>query len=293
MKKTTILFSAALLLLTACGSDSEDDILAPAQPANTDSPAADTNQRPLTVVVGGINDVTTPDGSRVMTRASEITTSNLSDFSFNYQNNSYTATKDGGNWPVSSGESGGVAAWPEGVNNDTEITFHAYNGGTFNYNSGNPYISFTAEENAASTKDLLYATDTRSYNGGWGGTKGAVSFTFDHACAAVDFTIKAGNDVTLTAAEITGVYKTAKFNYSDNTWSELSETTDYTLLTSASISLAKDATEELSTIGTMFFIPQELTVVVHYTRDGSNKKMTFTKAVEAGKYYTPTLTIAP
>lgn len=89
------------------------------------------------------------------------------------------------------------------MGNNDKIDFYAYNGGSFIYNDGNPYVNFTAAETAAATADLLVAKHEQiSYNDGYNGTKGAVSFTFDHACASVDFSISSEKEGTVQLKEI-------------------------------------------------------------------------------------------
>ena len=77
------------------------------------------------------------------------TTATLSNFSMNYQDNKYNFKKTGETWSTNT--------WPGGVGSDQKIDFYAYTGGTFNYNGGNPYVSFTVQETVASQHDLLVA----------------------------------------------------------------------------------------------------------------------------------------
>ena len=279
--KTTPPLTAALLLaavlltaLTACQSDDNAD------PSSTDTqrPSSDT-PRPLTVVVSGVT-----------TRGTVITTDGLNSFSMNYQNNQYDAAKDQntGVW------SAAPASWPSNVGNDTAIDFYAYNGGTFQYNSGSPYINFAAaNETPATTTDLLVAHTSVSYNKGYGDTKGAVALTFDHACAAVDFSISSARAQTITIREITlnGVKKTGSYHYATGTWDNLGNegTTDtYTLFSGSTFTLEQNTTNGLDHLGTVFLIPQTLaTVTVRYTVNESNKKtsVTLNKAVTAGNRY--------
>lgn len=253
--------------LTACQSD--------------DDPASAPNVypfRPLTVVVEGVT-----------TRGAIITTESLCSFSMNYlQGNTYFVEKSSGEWGVA------PASWPNMVGNNEKIDFYAYNGGSFNYNDGSPYVNFTAAETAAATADLLVAKHEQiSYNDGYNGKKGVVSFTFDHACASVDFSISSKKEGTVTLKKIVlnDVKKSGWYHYNTNTWDNLSGEATYTLYSnteSESITLGKDETNPLDALGMMFFIPQTLsTLTVDYTLSGVDKQVTFTlnKKVEAGYHY--------
>lgn len=251
---------------TACQSD--DD--------HTDSPS-NYPPRPLTVMV---EDVTT--------RGTIITANSLQGFSMNYQANQYNATKTESGWNTV------LYSWPD-VGNDDKIDFYAYNGGTFQYNSGVPYINFTAvDETPASTTDLLVAKHKQiSYNDGYNGEKGVVTLTFDHACAAVDFNIrsKKAEPVTIREVILNDVKKTGRYHYDTDSWDNIGNesTTTYYLHTGNPFTLATDETNTLDALGTVFFIPQTLsTVTVRYTVNDANKKATFTldKALAKGESYT-------
>ena len=249
--------------LTACQSD--------------DAPASAPNVypfRPLTVVVEGVT-----------TRGAIITTESLGGFSMNYlQDNTYPVTKnDLGEWNAA------PASWPD-VDNGVKIDFYAYNGGSFIYNSGSPYVNFTAAETAASTVDLLVAKHEQIC---FNDALGAVSLSFDHACASVDFSISSKKEGTVTLKKIVlnDVKKSGWYHYNTNTWDNIGTTTTYTLYSnteSESITLGKDETNPLDALGMMFFIPQTLsTLTVDYTLSEVDKQVTFTlnKKVEAGYHY--------
>ena len=260
------LTAATLLLLAACNSDDTE---------------MDYSLRPLKVIVDG------------GTRSSAITTETLSSFSMNYGANKYDAQKSGSEWNTV------PDSWPNSVGNDDMIDFYAYTGGTFNQNSGNPYLSFTANGEAASTQDLLIAHVNTSYNTGYKGTKGAVKLTFDHACAAVDFTINSTKTDPVTIREIVlnNVRRSGQYSYQSG-WNDADAGTiysNYALYSAPSggFSLTKGAEPYAlpavhSSCGTLFFIPQTLsTVLVRYTISGANKKTTITlnKPVKAGDHY--------
>lgn len=226
------------------------------------------------------------DGDRATaaTRGSVITTSTLTAFSMNYGEDVFSISKNGDTWtpnPVN---------WPD-VDNDTPITFRAYNGGTYIY-SGD-YVSFTVEESASSQKDLLVATNTVSYND----ANGKVSLEFDHACAAVDFQLKItntlknnlGSNLTINSVVLENVKNTGKYYYSTG-WDDVSGEVSYTL-TDGSFSLGTDL--QSLYCGTLFMIPQTLGedagLRIQYTV-GGNLKETFIfmsgRTWEAGNQYT-------
>lgn len=259
MKKQIILPLLALACLAACSSDEEE-----VTPAN-DTPL------PMTVEVTE-NAMTDENGARkqAATRGTEITGETLSAFSMNYQENKYDFSKEGTTWTQHT--------WP---NVDEKIDFYAYNDGTFIYNSGNPYVSFTVDNTPASQKDLLVATHKQiSYNE----TKGVVTLAFDHACAAVKFTIckTAGvgdKAVVIKSVELSGVKNSGYYYYNNDEsskWQEASGTATYTL-TNSDITLTTEPVD--LPCGYLFLIPQDksgLTLTVNYTVGGEAKEWSHT-----------------
>lgn len=224
------------------------------------------------------------------TRAGDpTTTATLSSFSMNYlQSNKYDFTKEGETWNTNT--------WP-GVENDQKIDFYAYTGGTFNYNSGNPYVSFTVQETVASQHDLLVAEHKQiSYND----AGGHVSLLFDHACAAVRFTVQITNtlrtnlgaDLTVKSIVLMNVNSEGKYHYSSKSWTDQSGSRPYTL-TNAAITVT--TTPQPLSSSYLYMVPQtraangtEGTYLdVTYTKGAEDKHATIPLAIDwkAGESY--------
>ena len=251
MKKSIYLLG--LLLLVAC--------------ANDDEPTGQQvqNTYPLTIEV--TENPLIPDGEEgSSTRAAITTTSSLNGFNMYYvygttpSSDSRTATKDGdGKWTT-------TESWP-GAGGDTEVTWYAYTDGTFNLNGGNPYINFIVEESATNQKDLLVATASGTYTG----TNGNLSFTFNHACAALRFQVKKSSNLgehslTVSSIVLKNVFKHGKYYYDTDTgyWELITtdpskDITNYTLfsgsMTPGSSYTFLNGSENDSYL---FLIPQEL-----------------------------------
>ncbi|MBR1665189.1 MAG: fimbrillin family protein [Bacteroidaceae bacterium] len=274
MKKIFFFTFLTAAFLAACSSDDQDE---PKQEPRlitvevTENPLLDANGTP----------------KQLPTRTAAATTSEtLSAFFMNYKGDyKYDCEKSGETWNTNPN------TWPVS-GNDTKIDFYAYNAGTFNWISDNPYLSFTMDASASNQTDLLVATHKDiSYND----AKGKVSLDFDHACAAVKFNIykTAGvgkKSVTVTSVVLSGVKNHGNYNYnSEGTkWSSLSGSASYTL-TTGDITLT--TSKQALPCDYLFLIPQSkvgLTLTVYYTVDGStethyafNLKGTW----EAGKEY--------
>ncbi len=229
------------------------------------------------------------NASQRVSRGTVFTGSSLSDFSMNYQNSKYDFTKKNGTWSTNN-------TWP-GVSNDTKINFYAYNGGTFEWNSGTPYVSYTCESEAPYLKDLLVATNNVSFND----HKGIVPLTFNHACAAVNFYIKKkdgiSNTFNVNSVILSGVKNQGHYNYSTSStsaWSALSGSASYTLNDATMSNIPVTPATSFS-CGTLFLIPQSksgLKVTIKYTVDGgSEKEKTFTLSGDwaAGTSYSVTI----
>ena len=237
------------LVLGACSSD--DDELAPQQPQSY----------PLTIEV--TENPMVQDGDEGRGNRAAITTTTSASFNAfkidytygsGYSTGSVDVTNDNGTW------TGG--SWPF---TSEEVTWYAYTGGTFNVNSGNPYINFTVDENAADQHDLLVATTS----GTWSGTSGILSFNFDHACAALRFKIKKAKALTvplyISSVKLYHVSSQENYYYKTKTWSELgSNYSNYTLFTASPAVELTSTTEYVTLNGTseenayLFLIPQTL-----------------------------------
>ena len=203
------------------------------------------------------------------------TTATLSSFSMNYlQGNKYNFAKAGETWSTNT--------WPGGVGGDQKIDFYAYTGGTFNYNGGNPYVSFTVEETVASQHDLLVAEHKQiSFND----ASGHVSLLFDHACAAVLFTVQITNtlhtnlkgDLTVNSIILNNVSSQGDYSYSSKTWSNVSTSRYYTLTNGA---ITVTTTPQEVAQGYLYMIPQtheangtESTYLeINYTKGNEDKQ---------------------
>lgn len=268
----------SVIALAACG-DNDDAVPIPIEP--TPSP------RLLTVEVSENPMQDNEASARVMNRtAAATTTATLSSFTMNYTDAWYNNfTKTGGTWST--------ADWPYGVNENTKIDFYAYNAGSFQWNSGTPYVSFTMDEDAFSQKDLLVATHKQiSYND----AKGKVSLTFDHACAAVQFQIcqtkkvtDEGKNFIINSVVLKNVCKNGDYYY-DSGWTLGSNLTDLTL-TNSTITLT--TAYQLLPCQWLFLIPQSqdgIQLEIKYTVDEGAEKTKIlnvgTDSWEQGKQYT-------
>ena len=268
----------SVIALAACG-DNDDAVTTPVEPAPT--------PRLLTVEVSENPMQDNEASAREMKRtAAATTTATLSSFTMNYTDAWYNNfTKTGGTWST--------ADWPYGVNENPKIDFYAYNAGSFQWNSGTPYVSFMMDEDAFSQKDLLVATHKQiSYND----AKGKVSLTFDHACAAVQFQIcqtktvtEQKHSFTINSVVLKNVHKDGDYNY-DSGWTLGSNLTDLTL-TNSTITLT--TAYQLLPCQWLFLIPQSqdgIQLEIKYTVDQGAEKTKIlnvgTDSWEQGKQYT-------
>ena len=164
-------------------------------------------------------------GKARQTRADATTTETLSSFSmhgvYESQSTDYTVSKSGDTWTVDPN------SWPGGTDNNGETPFYAHTHGTFNLNSGTPYVRFMIQENASDQYDLLVAQNSATYNNSKG--TGNVSLRFKHACAAVAFNVQITNTLsgkltngTLTVNSIVlrNVYNDGKY-YFGSGWQDV------------------------------------------------------------------------
>ena len=260
VKLITLLLEAGL---AACSSDD-----------GTETPPA---PRSMTVEVTENPFIDSETGSRIslspLRKADATTTSSLNDFSMSYfyKDNlyKYDFTKTNGTWGPTS------YIWPgvEGVDDDTSIDFYAYTGNIgyiaeqnkwiFHYESTNPYISFSVDENAFNQHDLLVAQKQTSFKV----SKGKVSLEFDHACAAVQFNVQItntltgvgylnGQSLTVNKIRLMNVIKEGDYYYETNSWTPSSKTTDYTDYTLTKGPLTVTTTPMRLPCDYLFLIPQ-------------------------------------
>lgn len=277
----------SVIALAACG-DNDDAVPIPIEP--TPSP------RLLTVEVSENPMQDNEASARVMNRtAAATTTASLSSFTMNYTDAWYNNfTKTGSVWSPT------TIDWP--VPDDSKIDFYAYTDGSFIYNGGNPYVSFTMDENAFHQKDFLVATHKQI---AYSDEDGKVSLVFDHACAAVQFQICKTNTVKEHSFKINSiVLKNVRKNgdyYYDSGWTLGSDRTNYTLTNTLEKTLTSTL-EKTSILTTdyqplpckwLFLIPQSqdgIQLEIKYTVDKGAEKTKIlnvgTDSWEQGKQYT-------
>ena len=267
----------SVIALAACG-DNDDAVPIPIEP--TPSP------RLLTVEVSENLMQDNEASARVMNRtAAATTTETLSSFFLNYEDNKYDFTKTGSVWSPT------TIDWP--VPDDSKIDFYAYTDGSFIYNGGNPYVSFTMDENAFHQKDFLVATHKQI---AYSDEDGKVSLVFDHACAAVQFQIcqtktvtNQGHSFNINSVVLKNVCKNGDYYY-DSGWTLGSNLTDLTL-TNNTITLT--TAYQLLPCQWLFLIPQSqdgIQLEIKYTVDEGAEKTKIlnvgTDSWEQGKQYT-------
>ena len=274
---------AAPLFFASCSSD---DSMTPIDEVKTP-------QRPISVEVSE-----TPFGNtteaRQLTRAAITDLTSFSAFTMTANKDNLSVEKKNGKWEVD-------GSWPA-VDDNTSVNFYAYSNGTYNDNSGTPYISFIMDENASTQHDLLVAKNTVSYND----HQGKVPLTFDHACAAVAFNVqitntlktKLGSTLTVNSIVLRNVSNTGNYYFGSSTWGNVKASDDpktpphYTL-TNGDITV--DNTPQALSSNYLFVIPQTRAVngttgtylEINYTLSGS-KQATIPLAVDwvAGSKYT-------
>lgn len=261
-----LLLLAVPLVITSCSSD---DSIAPVVEVTPP-------QRPIRVEVSE-NQLVNTAGARQQTRADITFLTSFNYFEMRANNDRYTVTKNVRGWTVD-------GSWPVADDN-TSVTFYAYNyvddeeNDDLDYiaNNGSPYISFTTESKVPSSQhDLLVATTTTTY----AEHNGTVLLTFDHACAALLFSIYktsgvAGRTITVKKIVLGNVYKTGSFHFAGNSWDSLDEKTEFELY-NAGMEVTTEATE-VPDLGYMFVIPQEPTAWVKDTNtDGAYLDVTLT-----------------
>lgn len=200
-------------LLTACSSDDDNaaggDLQSPESPIRIE---VEVNEEPI---------VDTSDQVRE-TRGTATTTATLSGFKMYAVYNAstekvYSVSKNGNSWMIYPN------TWPSGNN---PVDFYANtDGGTFNLNSGDPYVRFKVAENASTQHDLLVAKKLQQSRPTTDGV-GKVSLTFNHACAAVAFNVQMtktlhsqiGSNLTVNSIKLYNVYSEGKYFFNSRKW---------------------------------------------------------------------------
>ena len=278
-----------LMAATLAGCSSDDN-----EPQKLGAPS-----RPMIVDVEEIpiSNGETPAPKSLISRATDfIRTATFNSFSMNYTVSKYDFTKTDGKWNTDK-------MWPSGVGNDDKIDFYAYSHGTFNYNSGTPYVSFTIEEAANNQYDLLVAEHKQiSYSE----SHGLVTLSFDHACAILCFNVylssalsaKIGNSLTVNSIILRNVSSHGNYNYSTKSWSG-QDTPRYYTLTDGPFTVT--TTSQPLSCGYVFMIPQTREkngetgsyLEIKYVRNDEEKTATIPINVnwEAGKLHTININI--
>ena len=256
MRKQIMLLLATATLFAACGG-SDDEAVTPApQPQPQRMLTVEVSERPLQTEG-------TPKAPRRAGAAT--TTETLNTFTMCVDNKEWyaTLTKTDGKWTTS---------WPGG-DASKKWNFYAYNVGNeskFNWNGGDPYVSFMMEEEVADQKDFLVAKTAEAKS--WSETGGKVSLTFDHACAAVQFFVYKEESVTYVVKEIKllNVKKQGNYYFSKS-WRNIDNSTNYTLTRG---DITPTSTKELLPKGWLYVIPQSkegMQLQITYTKDGVAK----------------------
>ena len=201
MKHTTFFYlvATAFVLVGATACSSGDDGDEPANPTPTNP-----TERKL-VIGASANPWLDENGNARETRGAVITTETLNKFSMHWNQDwdiyaNYTVNRgNDGKWIPTPENSIQGDNWP--AERSIPISFYAHTAGNYNYNGGNMYISFRGEEASRFQHDLLLSKITDvTFNG----TGGVIWFTFDHACAAVEFNIQITNKLrTQLGTELT------------------------------------------------------------------------------------------
>lgn len=285
MNKKLIFYTVALTagLLTACSSDDEQKQEPPVRHISVE-----VNQRPMTS--------DDPAGARSTdTRSAITTTETFSAFSmrgiYNSLTSEYSVSKSNDTWTVTPN------TWPGGTENNNTTPFYAFSQGEFQWNNGDPYISFSIDENASTQHDLLVAKNSVAYSD----HAGKVPLTFDHACAALAFNVfmsntlstnLAGKTLTVSSIMLRNVSNTGKYYFETAAWDDVKGTAYYTL---ANSDMNITTTPQALSSNYLFVIPQSSNgttdpyLYVTYTFPEQTKtSATIPLSVnwEAGKQYT-------
>lgn len=282
--KKLILCGLSVIALASCGGD-DDNAVTP-QPKEP---------RMLTVVVSenALQDENASSREALRRTEAATTTASLSSFILNYTADYHPPfTKTDNTWSTYS--------WPlenTEENNAKKLDFYANDGGSFVWISGDPYVSFTMDEDAFKQKDLLVAQTTTAYND----HGGQVYLTFDHACAAVQFNVykEEAADYVVKSIKLQNVKNSGDYYYSDNSWKSLSGSAEYTL-TNTDITVT--TVYQLLPCKWLFVIPQEksgestgLKLEINYTKNSGDANTKYLVLPSgnwaAGKKYTVNILI--
>ena len=267
-----VLLTFVVIALIGCGSESnEGDYL---------------NLRPVTQVPRLLSieveecPLIGPEASTSLlaTKAAITTTSTLTDFNLDYiygttpYQGSTSATKNAeGQW-ISPG------TWPY---SDDVVKWYASSQGNFYLTDDDdkePYIQFAIDELSSAQEDLLVATASGSYVA----TGGKLSFTFDHACAALRFWVKKARNLdeytlSITEVKLCNIIRSGQYFFNTLSWQLDNERSEYTLYSGTPKTLGSTDYEPFDTSDTpyLFIIPQTLTPWDHVTAIASVTTQTY------------------
>ncbi len=225
----------------ACSSDDEE------QAATTGTTLLiEVSEEPMTYTVGSRS---------VGTRSAVYTMGNvntlyLSDNSTREDIYKWPISRDGNRWSVQN------YSWPSSLN---EVSFFAWNTiSELQYDAGY-YIHHTVDQNASSQTDLLVATTTVPKN------SSRIQLSFNHACAAVNFTISktaklSGCQVIVKKVKLHNIIDEGDYYIGRaNPWVYRNSKTYYTIRSTEGETIGTDRTPLMAANDYMFMIPQSLT----------------------------------
>ena len=256
MRKQIMLLLVTATLFAACGGNDDEAVTPAPQPQPQRMLTVEVSERPLQTEG-------TPKAPRRADAATTTETLNTFRMCTHVSGSIWSEelTKTAGKW---------TTKWPS--SSEEKYNFYAYNvGNEFVWNGGDPYVSFTMEEEVADQKDFLVAktAEEKSYSE----TGGKVSLTFDHACAAVQFFVYKEESVTYVVKEIKllNVKKQGNYYFSKS-WRNIDNSTNYTLTRG---DITPTSTKELLPKGWLYVIPQSkegMQLQIKYTKDGGTEK---------------------
>ena len=159
-------------------------------------------------------------------------------------------------WPNANGEKVSFFAYAPYISNTT--------GFSTNTAVGAPIISYTWE----ASNDLLYDKQIDQVKGT---VSSAVTFTFKHALAKVEFKIRrkdnSGPPVTLKSLSI-GLYTSGTFNLGTESWTPTSERVSQTIR-STDLAVTAFTAETAHRLGSSMLVIPDLKYTINYTIDGN------------------------
>lgn len=266
--KLFIVLTAVFVSFTSCSSDDGGD-----EPVtNTPTNPAEQVRVPLTVDVSERPMSDASAAREGMTRTDITTKATLSSFRMSRHidiepySEFFEFKKSDGKWAAANESS---MYWPDKYYPFCFYAYDAYVNDIFYWNSGNPYISVTVDENAFKQKDILVAKSIEFTAAKK--PEETVRLTFDHICAAVGFTIKitdklqaklGNSSFYVTNIKLQAIAKSGDYYY-DSGWTGSSlDQTYYTLTYTNGMEITTEQKEMKDPQGNTFYlfmIPQTCT----------------------------------